>query len=145
MKKIILSGAALVGALTLSGCGTETLSCTMTDESDLYNMTKEIKATFDGKQTKSVEAIMTMKVDESYADSMDSLKSSIESEMADYEEKYGVDTDLNVNGTTLKYSMKADASKMTDEAKSLFGFDTSADQSKEAAQKSLEDAGYTCK
>ena len=76
-------------------------------------MTQEIKATFDGKQTKSVEAIMTMKVDESYADS--------------------------------KYSMKADASKMTDEAKSLFGFDTSADQSKEAAQKSLEDAGYTCK
>lgn len=56
MKKIILGGAALVGALTLSGCGTETLSCTMTDESDLYNMTQEIKATFDGKQTKSVEA-----------------------------------------------------------------------------------------
>ncbi len=145
MKKIILSGALFVGALALSGCGTETLSCSKTDESSFYDMKQEIKATFDGNKTKSVEAIMTMNVDNTYKDYMDTLKTSIEEEMADYKEKYGVETNLDVKDTTIKYSMKADSSKITDEAKSLFGFDTSANQSKDAAKKTLEDEGYTCK
>ena len=50
-----------------------------------------------------------------------------------------------MKGTTLTYTIKADSNKMSDDAKSLFGFDTDSDQSKEQAQEQLEEAGYTCK
>lgn len=145
MKKFFIIPVAFVGTLTLSGCGTETLSCTQTESSSIYNVTQEVNATFDGNKTKTIEAIMTMEFDKSYKDDMETLKSSIEEEMADYEKDYDVETDIKVDGTTLTYSMKADTDKMTDEAKSLFGFDPKADQSKEAVQKAFEDEGYTCK
>ena len=135
MKKVLLALGLFVGVLALTGCGTETLSCTMTSKESGANMTQEISATFNGNKTKTVEAIMTMEFPESYADYMDTLKDSLDKQMSEYEKEYGVDSDITVDGTTIKYTMKADTDKMDDESKELFGFDTEADQSKEADSK----------
>ena len=145
MKKVLLVVGLLIGTSVLTGCGTETLTCTMSDSTSMYEMEQEVTATFSGKKTETVEATITMKVDEAYKENMDALKESVEKEMTDYEKDYDVETNVSVEGTTLKYSMKADSNKMNDDAKALFGFDTESDQSKETAQKQLEDAGYTCK
>ena len=145
MKKVLLALGLFAGVLALTGCGTETLSCTMTSKESGANMTQEINVTFDGNKAKTVEAIRAMEYPEGYADYMDTLKDSLDEQMPEYEEKYGVETDITVDGTTIKFAMKSDADKLNDKSKVLFGYDPEADGSKEATQKNFEVAGYTCK
>ncbi len=145
MKKVFLITSLVILASLISGCGKETLTCTMNQDNSMAKMKQEIIATFNGNKAKTVEAIITMEMDKSYKNHMNDLKSSIEEEMKDYEKQYDVKTKISVDGTTLKYSMEADSDKMSKEARTLFGFDTNAKQTKDDAKKQLEEAGYTCK
>lgn len=144
MKKVLLIAFSLLTISMLTGCGAETLTCTKSDDNEMMKMEQKIIATFKKDKAKTVEAIFTIEADKSYENYMDELKSSIEEEMDEYEKTYDVDTKIDVDGTTLTYQMKADSDKMSEEARSLFGFDTEKG-SKEDAQKQLEDEGYTCK
>ena len=144
MKKVLLIAFSLLTISMLTGCGAETLKCTKSDDNEMMKMEQKIIATFKKDKAKTVEAIFTIEADKSYENYMDELKSSIEEEMDEYEKTYDVDTKIDVDGTTLTYQMKADSDKMSEEARSLFGFDTEKG-SKEDAQKQLEDEGYTCK
>ena len=81
MKKVLLVTGALIGASMLTGCGTETLTCTMNNDTSMYEMDQEVVATFSGKKTKTVETTINIKVDDTYKDSMDDLKKSLEDEL----------------------------------------------------------------
>ena len=145
MKKILLVVGLVAGSMALTGCGTETLTCTKEEKTGDITTTSEIKATFEGDKAKTVEASSTAKYPDSYKSQMDKIKSMAESMLGSNADEEGVDFNITTKGTSLTYTLTYDIDKLSDEEKSNVGFDANTDQSKEVAQKSLEKQGYTCK
>lgn len=144
MKKTLLIISVFVGCLALTGCGTETLTCSQTGKYGGTTTTQEIETTFENDKVKAVETTISLKYPDSYEDNMNKIKKNMEG-MLKSNEKKGITVNVSTDKTTLKYSLKTEIDKISDEDKASFGFDAKKNQSKADVQKSLEKQGYTCK
>ena len=144
MKKTLLIISVFVGCLALTGCGTETLTCSQTGKYGGTTTTQEIETTFENDKVKAVETTISLKYPDSYEDNMNKIKKNMEG-MLKSNEKKGITVNVSTDKTTLKYSLKTEIDKISDEDKASFGFDAKKKQSKADVQKSLEKQGYTCK
>lgn len=147
MKRSVLLGSALVSMLLLSGCGnsTKTLSCSLEQSENGFSAKQTIEAKFVGNEVKNVGLDMTMTLDDELKDNKDLLISSLEEEFEEYQNKEGLDFNINsTSDTEIKLTLNADLEKMSDEDKEELDLvDTTGDY--EATKKELEDEGYTCK
>ncbi len=143
MKKILMLVVLAGASLVLSGCGAETLTCTMSQEQTGMTMNQNVVVKFNNNEVTNLDMDIDVKLDDTYKAYSSTMKQMLESEFKNYEENGGkVDITENNNGLNVKVGFDLD--KMSKEQKeNLNLIDTSG--TKAATQKDLEDAGYTCK
>ena len=71
MKKVMMTLVAFVMMFVLTGCGTETLSCTMSQNQSGIKMNQEINATFVNNEVTKMYINVNAELDESYVSAME--------------------------------------------------------------------------
>lgn len=148
MKKGIILAGLLLGTSILTGCGgsTETLSCSKEDDVATGKTITKMDATFEGNKTTNIDMNITMELKDQYKNYKNQMVEALETQFASYKEKDGVEIKTSSEDSKVSVDVKVDTNKMKDvDAKNLFGFSTTAKQSKKDAKKDLEAEGYTCK
>lgn len=143
MKKIMMTLVAVVMMFALTGCGTETLNCTMSQNQTGMKMDQEMNATFVNNEVTKMDITINAELDETYASMMDQIKSSVEASLTQYKDNGG-DLDITSEGNTIKAKVNLDIAKMSDKQKKNLNM-TDAYGTKDATKKELEKQGYTCK
>lgn len=143
MKKILMCGALIVVMFTATGCGRETLSCTLTKEQTGVKMEQQVEAYFENNNVTSMNTIIDMTLNDTYAKNIDTVKQTLEKEYKTYKENGGT-VSVSSKDNTITIKMDFNLEKMTDaQKKKLNMIDTKG--TKDATAKSLEKQGYTCK
>lgn len=145
MKKGIIIAAAIVMLGVATGCSKEkVLNCSMTQDTTGMKMSQDVKATFKGNDVKSISLSMNVELEEAYKSYSDTIISSLDNQFKNYKDKKGVTFSTKKTDDGINVSIKADISKMDDEAKKALDIvDTKANY--DESKKELEKEGYTCK
>ncbi len=143
MKKIVMTLVAVVMMFVLTGCGTETLNCTMSQNQTGMKMNQEMNATFVNNEVTKMDITMNVELDDTYLSAMDQIKSSVEANLKQYKDNGGK-LDITSEGNTIKAKVNIDLTKMSDEQKKKLNM-TDVYGTKDATKKELEKQGYTCK
>ncbi|MBE6160351.1 MAG: hypothetical protein E7157_04840 [Lactobacillales bacterium] len=145
MKKtlVLLATVVMIGLST--GCKKEkVLDCSTTQEQSGIEMKQNMKATFKGNEVTDVKVTVDAVLGETYKNYKSLFVSSIESSFKKYEDLKGVDIKTTDKDDVVTVTLKADITKMDDEAKDALDIvDTTGNY--EATKKALEKEGYTCK
>lgn len=143
MKKIMMTLVAVVMMFVLTGCGTETLSCTMSQNQAGIKMNKEINATFVNNEVTNMYINVNAELDEAYVSAMDQIKASVEANLKQYKDNGGK-LDITTEGNTINARVDFDLAKMSKEQKKNLNM-VDVYGTKSATAKELEKQGYTCK
>ncbi len=143
MKKMMMALVAGVMMFVLTGCGTETLNCTMSQNQAGMKMNQEMNATFVNNEVTKMDITMDAEIDEAYASQMDQIKANVEANLKQYKDNGGK-LDITSEGNTIKAKVNIDLTKMSDEQKKKLNM-TDVYGTKDATKKELEKQGYTCK
>lgn len=143
MKKIMMALVAVVMMFVLTGCGTETLTCTMSQTQAGMKMNQEMNATFVNNEVTKMDITMDAEIDEAYASQMDQIKASVEANLKQYKDNGG-ELDITSEGNVIKAKINLDLSKMSKDQKKNLNV-TDVYGTKDATKKELEKEGYTCK
>lgn len=141
MKKISFLLMSLVAVLSLTGCGSQKVTCTM-DEGD---QKQTLITTFKGNKATNLVAEMTMKVD---ADEVDTTYSYIQLSAGMLQGKSGLKVSTSKGSDSVSLKMEIDFAKLDDETKEEIGFDFDLENTntdKDAFIESMTESGYTCK
>lgn len=143
MKKIMMTLVAVVMMFVLTGCGTETLTCTMSQTQTGMTMDQEMNATFVNNEVTKMDINIKAELDEAYVSAMDQIKSSVEANLKQYKDNGGK-VEITSEGNVINAKVDFDLSKMSkDQKKKLNMVDVYG--TKSATAKELEKQGYTCK
>ena len=147
MKKLVLTSILAVSLLVSTGCEkTKTLECSTSQESQVYTMKQDIKATFKGEKLSNIDQIMKMTIAEKYTAYMDKMVESAKKQYADYENEKGIKIDVKQEGSDIILTMNMEPAKMNKETlKKISGTDDYSKETYENSKASLEKRGYTCK
>ena len=116
MKKVMMTLVAFVMMFVLTGCGTETLSCTMSQNQSGIKMNQEINATFVNNEVTKMYINVNAELDESYVSAMEQIKASVETNLKQY--KYnGGKLDITTEGNTINARVDFDLANMSKEQK----------------------------
>lgn len=142
MKKFSFA-ICLVAIMILTGCGkkgSDTVVCTMSEETSGIEMKQEITLSFKSDKFDSAAFVMTAVIPDEYKSYKSVFVSSIESQFDSFEETYG--TKINVKETSdgVKVDFKMDKSSFD----KMYGSSTASSSKKETVD-SMKEAGYTCK
>lgn len=143
MKKMMMALVAGIMMFVLTGCGTETLNCTMSQNQAGMKMNQEMNATFVNNEVTKMDITMDAEIDEAYASQMDQIKANVEANLKQYKDNGGK-LDITSEGNTIKAKVNIDLTKMSDEQKKKLNM-TDVYGTKDATKKELEKQGYTCK
>lgn len=143
MKKMMMAFVAVVMMFVLTGCGTETLSCTMSQTQSGIKMDQEINATFVNNEVTNMYINVNAELDESYVSAMDQIKESVEANLKQYKDNGGK-LDITTEGNTINARVDFDLAKMSKEQKKNLNM-VDVYGTKSATAKELEKQGYTCK
>lgn len=147
MKKIVLTGVLAASLLVSTGCEkTKTLDCSYTQDTSIYSMKQDMKATFKGKKLSTIDQTVKMTIADKYVAYMDKMVESAKAQYSDYEDKKGVTIDVKQEGSDIIVSMNMEPSKMDSKTlKKISGTDDYSTETYENAKSSLEKRGFTCK
>lgn len=140
MKKVLMSLLAISLAFILTGCGNDTLTCTMSESEDGMQTSQELKVNFSNDEVSKVNLKMDFTVDDEYSDYMSFYKNLLESQFEDVTDNGGK-VDVTQEGNTLKLDLNIDMNDLSEEQKT--NLDLSG--TKESVRSQLEEEGYTCK
>ena len=140
MKKVLMSLLALSLAFILTGCGNDTLTCTMSESEDGMQTSQELKVNFSKDEVSKVNLKMDFTVGDEYSDYMSFYKNLLESQFEDVTDNGGK-VDVTQEGNTLKLDLSIDMNDLSEEQKT--NLDLSG--TKESVRSQLEEEGYTCK
>lgn len=145
MKKTLVLVATVVMIGLSTGCKKEkVLDCSMSQEQSGIEMKQNLKATFKGNEVTDVTVVMDAVLGEKYASYKSIFVSSLESSFKKYEDLKGVEIKTTDDDDVVTITLKADITKMDDEAKDTLDMvDTTGNY--DATKKALEKEGYTCK
>lgn len=127
----------------LTGCSSQSLSCTKEEDTDYGKNSEKQEFSFNSNKIASYSAQMSIKLNEDYDDYADVLLDSLESPFKDYKDKDGIEYVTSKKDDVISIKFSGDYSKMDDETKDSLGIDKNA--SYDVIKKSLEDDGYNCK
>lgn len=140
MKKVLMSLLAISLAFILTGCGNDTLTCTMSESEDGMQTSQELKVNFSKDEVSKVNLKMDFTVGDEYSDYMSFYKNLLESQFEDVTDNGGK-VDVTQEGNTLKLDLSIDMNDLSEEQKT--NLDLSG--TKEFVRSQLEEEGYTCK
>ena len=140
MKKVLISLLAISLAFILTGCGNDTLTCTMSESEDGMQTSQELKVNFSKDEVSKVNLKMDFTVGDEYSDYMSFYKNLLESQFEDVTDNGGK-VDVTQEGNTLKLDLSIDMNDLSEEQKT--NLDLSG--TKESVRSQLEEEGYTCK
>lgn len=143
MKKVMMTLVAFVMMFVLTGCGTETLSCTMSQNQSGIKMNQEINATFVNNEVTKMYINVNAELDESYVSAMEQIKASVETNLKQYKDNGGK-LDITTEGNTINARVDFDLANMSKEQKKNLNM-VDVYGTKSATAKELEKQGYTCK
>lgn len=143
MKKLVMSLAVVVMMFVLTGCGTEKLTCTQTSKETGMTMDQKIDATFVNNEVTDLNIKLDVKLDDSYASYIDTMKDMLEKEYKTYSDNGGK-VDVTTEDKIIHINILMDAKKMTDKQKKALDM-TDVYGTKKATAKELEKQGFTCK
>lgn len=143
MKKLMMVFVLALMTFVLTGCGTETLNCTMSQTQTGMTMNQEMNATFVNNEVTKMDIKINAELDETYATAMDQIKASIEENLKQYKENGGK-VEVSSEGNTVEANVSLDLSKMSKDQKKALKM-TDVYGTKSATLKELEKQGYTCK
>lgn len=144
MKKSLKVLSALTLVLCLTGCGKETLTCTMTqNQPGVMTMDMEVEALFNNNEVTNMEIDIDANIEEAYESNITAIKDSINTQYENYR-KNGAEVNVTNDEDSVNAEIKMDLSKMTDKQKKALEV-TDVYGTKEATKKDLEKQGYTCK
>lgn len=151
MKKIKGLVIVLLATIVLTGCGsTETLTCSMTEDSSGLNMKQEIDIDFKKNEASKVKvSVVAEATDTTIQENWDIFASTLDSQYNTSEKKDGLTITTDNDKDNYKYtiSIEVDFAKASDDVLEEYGLDdvigkkTTKKEVKEAA----ENSGYTCK
>ena len=139
MKKVLMSLLAISLAFILTGCGNDTLTCTMSESEDGMQTSQELKVNFSKDEVSKVNLKMDFTVGDEYSDYMSFYKNLLESQFEDVTDNGGK-VDVTQEGNTLKLDLSIDMNDLSEEQKT--NLDLSG--TKESVRSQLEEEGYTC-
>lgn len=144
MKKALIFTVALVTIPFLTGCGKETLTCTISKKQSGITMNQEVVAVFNNNEVTNIDMKINVKLDDAYKSYIDTYKTALESQYKTFTNNGGeVKIDKNKeNGLDVKINL--DLKKMTKEQKSKLQLSDTYG-TKDATAKKLKEQGYTCK
>lgn len=143
MKKVLMALAAMGIVLVLTGCGTETLTCTMSQDESGMKMNQKAVVTFEDNEVTKMKMDVEVEVDEAYANYISMMESMLESQFTQFSDN-GAKVDVSSDDSKINVSIDMDVKKMTDEQKENLDMED-VYGSKDATKKALEEQGYTCK
>ncbi len=143
MKKGLMALAAMGIVLVLTGCGTETLTCTMSQDESGMKMNQKAVVTFEDNEVTKMKMDVEVEVDEAYANYISMMESMLESQFTQFSDN-GAKVDVSSSDSKINVSIDMDVKKMTDEQKENLDMED-VYGSKDATKKALEEQGYTCK
>lgn len=143
MKKGLMGLVALCVMFILTGCGTETLTCTMSQEESGMTMNQKAVVTFENNEVTKMKMNVDVEVDDTYASYIGMMESMLESQFTQYSDN-GAKVDVSSSDNKINVSIDMDVKNMTDEQKENLGMED-VYGSKDATKKELEEQGYTCK
>lgn len=143
MKKGLMALVAMGIVFILTGCGTETLTCTMSQDESGMKMNQEAVVTFENNEVTKMNMSVDVEVDDTYANYISTMESMLESQFTQFSDN-GAKVDVSSSGNKINVSIDMDVKNMTDEQKKNLNMED-VYGSKEATKKELEEQGYTCK
>lgn len=142
MKKILMFLVAVVAMFCLTGCGTETLKCTMSQSQTGMSMDQKVDATFVNNEVTKMNMKIDVTLEESYAKHADLIKNTLEDQYKIFSDNGGK-VNISGEGNIINIGIDLDVKNMTDkQLKNLNMGDIYG--TKSATAKELEKQGYTC-
>lgn len=142
MKKTLMILVAVVTMFCLTGCGTETLTCTMSQSQTGMTMVQKVDATFVNNEVTKMNMKIDITLDDDYASYADTMKSTLEEQYKVFSDNGGK-VDVSGEGNIINIGIDLDVKNMTDkQIKNLNMGDVYG--TKSATAKELESEGYTC-
>lgn len=152
MRKLVYGfGIVVMSVAFLTGCGesTKVLSCTKTEDAEIFEVTSEETYTFKGTEITKVEMKATYHFDETLLSALSD--DDLDTQLNDFAENIkeelagdGITTSTERNGNDVILNLVGDPSKMSEENKKQFVGDSKS-YSYDMSKKNLESEGYTCK
>ena len=143
MKKGLMGLVALCVMFILTGCGTETLTCTMSQDESGMTMNQEAVVTFENNEVTKMKMNVDVEVDDTYASYIGMMESMLESQFTQYSDN-GAKVDVSSSDNKINVSIDMDVKNMTDDQKKNLDLED-VYGTKDATKKELESQGYTCK
>lgn len=140
MKKFLMFLACVVVAFILTGCSSDTLTCSISDSEDGVDTSSTINVDFDNDKVSAFSMEMNVTLSDEYSSYLDTYKSLYESSFESFEE-YGGDVNITTDDNSLKVELSLDVDKLSEEEKEDMGFN---DDTRDSIKESFEDDGYTC-
>ena len=84
MKKVLMGLAAVALTFILTGCGTETLTCTMSQSETGMKMDQKAVITFEDNEVTNINMNVDVNVDETYSSYVDFMKNMLEEQFKSY-------------------------------------------------------------
>ena len=143
MKKGLYIIVLLLAIISLTGCGSKTLTCTREKKESIYSLNEKVTASYGMFGLKKVNMNMEMKLTNEKIISASNLGKTIK---ASYEEleKYGASVNVKSKDGLVIVDIDLDLKKIdSKKLKELNLYDT--EESYDDAKKSFKKLGYTCK
>lgn len=128
--------------LFLTGCGTQTLTCTKHEDTEAGKASEKQVITFNNDKIKLYTAEMKINLNNDYKEYSKALLKSIQDPFEEYKNADGVKYTTSEKNGNILFSVSGDYTKMDDEAKKSFGIDKNL--SFNDIKENLENDGYTC-
>lgn len=150
VRAIKLFGCLTVAAFLLTGCSSEeTLSCSMTDESNGISMEQVVDMTFKDDKISHVKMSVNSKATSSLIEENWDMFASMMDEQFQEKNSDGISisTDNDANNHTYKVNLEVNLEEATEDALTEYGLDGITDDNStlEETKKEAEDSGFTCK
>ena len=146
MKNFLKVSVLALVLVLVSGCGSsgKVLTCTQTEEESGMKMVNTVKMTFEKDKATKLDMEVKITLDDEYKSYMSMFTSAFESQYKSLKEEKGVSYKSDTKGNTATFTVNADLTKMSKDAKDKLGFGD-ATGSYSDNKKAAEKEGYKCK
>ena len=141
MKKRLYIIVLLLVVVSLTGCGSKTLTCTKTSKESIYTLDEKIVAKYGLVNLKSVEIHQEMDIKDNSLITASMLEKTISSKFKDLKEN-GAKVNVSSKDNKVIVDISIDSSKVSkDDLNNLYDSEVSLEDAKKSSKK----IGYTCK
>ena len=149
MKSVKVVALLVVGIFLLTGCGSQKLTCTMSEEEDGLLTTNEVVMEFDDEKVSQVTMTVDMKITEEVSDDEWEASKSLMTGIFEETNENGIQLSTAVDDSEHAFRMvlDIDLTKASADALEEYGLEDMVNSTAtyDEIKANAEDDGYTCK